>query len=265
MLKGLRILLTRPEQQQEILKQQLERCGAVVQSYPVLAIKGLDKGQDVEQYQRCKQQWMRLDEFKHVIFISTNAVQFGLEWVGAFWPQLPVGLQWYAIGAATAEALSKYGIEATQARGSMNSEALLALPELQSVTGDKVLIVRGVGGRDYLQQQLQQRGAVVEYAECYRRTVPEAATGELVALMEEQSFDVVCVMSGESLQNLSQLLGSQKELLHQKNLLVPGQRVAGKAKALGCQRLIVAENASVDGLLQALEASALIQAGPGHH
>ena len=258
MLKGVRVLLTRPEQRQESLKRQLELCGATVKSYPVMAIRGLDKTGDAEQYQQCKRQWMRLDEFKHVIFISTNAVQFGLEWMETFWPQLPVGLQWYAIGTATAEALSNYGIEASQAQGSMNSEVLLALPALQSVTGDKVLIVRGVGGRDYLQQQLQQRGALVEYVECYRRTIPERPTGELAALIEEQSFDVVCVMSGESLQNLSQLLGNREALLHNKILLVPGQRVADKAKALGCQRLIVAENASVDGLLHALDASALM-------
>jgi len=258
MLKGLRILLTRPEQQQEALRQRLEGCGAKVQSYPVLTIKGLDKNKDVEQYQRCKQQWMRLDEFQHVIFISTNAVQFGLEWLASYWPQLPVGVQWYAIGTATAEALSEYGIEAAQAGGSMNSEALLALPALQSVASDKILIVRGVGGRDYLQQQLQQRGAIVEYAECYRRKAPDVPKGELAALMEEQQFDVVCVLSGESLQNLSQLLESQKELLSNKILLVPGQRVADRAKALGCHQVIVAKNASVDGLLHALEGSALV-------
>ena len=54
----------------------------------------------------------------------------------------------------------------------MNTEALLKLPELHQIDGQRFLILRGVGGRETLATQLRARGAHVDYAECYRRVEP---------------------------------------------------------------------------------------------
>ncbi len=45
---------------------------------------------------------LELDQFRHVIFISGNAVRFGMAWIESCWPQLPAGPDWYAVGEATA-------------------------------------------------------------------------------------------------------------------------------------------------------------------
>ena len=85
-----------------------------------------------------------------MIFISANAVRFGLALVDDYWPQLPTGLNWYAIGVATAAVLARHGIAAITPRRFMSSEGLLAVPALQHVSDQRVLIVKGEGGRECL-------------------------------------------------------------------------------------------------------------------
>ncbi len=251
-LTGLKVLVTRPQGQQQELVSLLQQAGAQVQSYPVLAITALDEQRDEEAYRHCQQQWQQLDQCQHVIFVSTNAVRFSLPW---WQPQQLAATACYAIGKATARALRQQGLNAVCDGEVMNSEALLALPQLQQIAGERVLIVRGVGGREHLARQLEARGASVHYAECYRRQLPAVPDGELAALMRAEGFDVLCVHSGESLDNLRSLLADQAGLLQQQTLLVPGERVARLAEQRGCRRVLVAQNASSQAMLAALQQS----------
>ena len=73
---------------------------------------------------------LRLDEYQHIIFVSANAIRFGMDWIGDYWPQLPVGLNWYTVGEASAKLLADFGVEVKTPAVDMSSEGLLALPEL---------------------------------------------------------------------------------------------------------------------------------------
>src|SRR5690606_34287481 len=140
----------------------------------------------------------QLVNYQHIIFISTNAVEHGLRLFrrpGDPWPAAPVV---YAIGRATAQALRAAGIAALEAEGRMDSEALLALPALQSVAGQRVLIVRGEGGRSRLASTLAARGAHVDIAESYRRLCPHHDAGS-VQLAFSPPLDAIVVNSGETL------------------------------------------------------------------
>ncbi len=190
-----------------------------------------------------------------MIFISANAVRFGMVLVEDYWPQLPAGLSWYAIGAATADMLARHGIAAITPGNVMSSEGLLAVPALQHVNDQRVLIVKGEGGRDTLMTELTRRGAAVDELACYRRSRPELPAGALAAKLSRWGIDVIMLSSGEGLANLQVLLSpAETTKLKHIALIVPSQRVAQLAREAGFEQIVTAENASDMAMLRALRA-----------
>lgn len=253
----LTVLLTRPRGRAETLARAIEQAGGQVWQCPVMLIEPIDCLGDEPLAQQLRQQILQLDQYQHVIFISTNAVDCGVAAIDGLWPQWPQGIQYYAIGAATAAALRQRGaagLPVYQASGAMDSETLLAAPPLQQLAGARVLIVRGVGGREHLAQSLRARGAQVDYAECYRRACPEQLPSALRGAVRRGEIDVVCVNSGETLENLCQLLGeTDSALVRGKTLLVPSARVADIARARGFTAIVIAQNAGDEALFAALQ------------
>ena len=50
-----------------------------------------------------------------------------------------------------------------------DSKTLLELSEMQNVTDESILIVRGVGGKELLKNELEKKQANIAYLECYQR------------------------------------------------------------------------------------------------
>jgi len=132
----------------------------------------------------------------------------------------------------------------------MNSEALLSLPRLQEVTGKKILIFRGVGGREHLAVVLRERGAKVDYAECYKRKLPDSPPGSFAQCLVDNQISMISANSQESVENLCAL--GDSFTLKQLPLVVPGERVASSAKAKGFKKVIMAENATDLAVVSAL-------------
>ncbi|GAA5524306.1 uroporphyrinogen-III synthase [Microbulbifer aestuariivivens] len=202
--------------------------------------------------QAIKQRILDFDQVDHAIFVSGNAVRFGLEWLDSYWPQLPIGPRFYAIGSATARALITAGIPCHSGGDTMDSEALLALPALQRPGNDKVLIFRGRGGRPLIGETLRQRGADVRYCELYHRALPENAAAQLGAYLHKP--DAITVHSGETLHNLARCVdAAEKHSLRETPLICPSARVAALAGDLGFTRPAAATNAGDQAMLKALE------------
>lgn len=244
------VLVTRPAGQGASLCAALREAGYPAHHLPLLALEPLPA---LSPSQRRLVQ--DLGGFGHVIFISGNAVRFGLERIHDCWPQLPTGLHWYAVGAATARLLAQYGVDPVEPGGEMTSEALLALPQLRDVAGAHILIVKGEGGRGTLRESLTARGAQVAELVCYRRLRPTYRPGELAAHLREWAIGVVMISSGEGLEHLLALLSPEESIRFSPiTLLVPSERVAAMARRSGWERIIVAENASDGAMLDALQA-----------
>jgi len=209
------VLLTRlPEQNRRFVALYDENSDQNVNfiSKPLLTCK------DIDLKEGTKGHILGLDMFDHIIFISQNAVKFGLPRLQSYWPQWPQSLRWFAVGPRTAHYLKIEGVE-VYSPSLASSEGLLAMNELQAPIGKKVLIVRGVGGRETLKEGLEGRGASVDYAEVYRRELINYESAEWVP-SDEKVFALV--HSGEALIHLSKLLGS---LLKQYCLIVPSRRL----------------------------------------
>jgi uroporphyrinogen-III synthase len=247
-----RVLVTRPAGEAAVrLCAAVEAAGNEAYHQPLLTLAALPELSGPQ-----RQRVLDLDRYQHVIFISGNAVQFGMAAVEGCWPQLPVELQWYAIGAATAAQLESHGITAVTPESDMSSEGLLAVSQLQQVRDQRVLIVKGEGGRATLAQELIGRGALVDELACYRREVPAMPPGSLAANLSSWGIDVILLSSGEGLANL-QLLLSPTETSNFKHifLVVPSKRVADQALEAGFDQIITAENASDVAMLCALQKS----------
>jgi len=249
---GARVLVTRPLDQAHGLVNTLKSRGFTPLLQPLLEIVPAEK---IEQDQR--QILLELDNYRHIIFVSTNAVRWGMQAIEKFWPQLPTGIHWHAIGAATAEALAKLSIDVVSPDGDMNSEALLDSASLQQVADENILIVRGQGGRTLMAKELHKRGARVSSLEIYQRRLPKN-TGSLLADTFSQGVDAILISSGEGLMNLVSMLedssqtGVLTDTIYSLPLVVPGTRVAALAAELGFKDILEAENATDAAMIKAL-------------
>lgn len=243
------VLVTRPAGQAAGLCKGLEGLGFTAHSEPMLELVAIDQpGKRQQQY------IADLDRYQHIIFISGNAVRFGMRWIGAAWPGLPIGPTFHAIGSVTADSMRDCGVQNVNTARDMSSEGLLADPALQQVSGHRVLIVKGHGGRVSLREELSARGAKVDELSCYRRARPSLAPGSLSKILAEYRIGIILISSGEGLGNLLALYrpADISELI-QLPLIVPSARVAGQALDMGFLKVHTAANASDAAMLQAVE------------
>lgn len=251
----MRLFATRPAHQNTAWSERLNMLGLPVIALPCLEI------QAIENDAHFRQPLIALDEFNKVIAISQNAVEHGFNAIEDLWPQLPTGIEWFGIGRRTREmmstrlkALSAQSEDKLMPSGKVvDSESMLALPALQNLQEQKILILRGEGGREHLRSELHTRGARVEYCELYRRVCPQV----LDAGLREaglRKHDVVAVFSGESLQNFYSTASLISDSFDQTiDLVVPGQRVARIAHDLGFKQITVAKDASEDEVFASVQ------------
>jgi uroporphyrinogen-III synthase len=186
-----------------------------------------------------------------MIFVSQNAAECALPLLPG--GRLPAAPRLAAIGQSTAQALTSAGRAPDLVPGQrFDSESLLTLPELADLTGQRVLIVRGEGGRPLLGETLVQRGAELAYAEVYRRALPEGDAAQLVSRWRRE-VHLVTVTSDEILLNLCELVGEQgRELLIATPLVVVSERTAQTAALLGFAHVEVADNTADEAIVAGL-------------
>ena len=243
------IAITRPVDQATKLNALISAKGGTPISFSLVEIKALDD------YSTFNQAIATLDSFDWAIFISSNAVLNAMHRVVTTFTSSLKHLKFAAIGPVTAAELAKFGVDKVLTPlDRFDSEALLALPEMQAVNGQHIMLFRGVGGRDLLANTLAMRGAHVEFAESYQRTNPQTNCLMLESLWKKQQLQAIVVTSSEAMRHLLQLAGDAHWL---KNciLCVNHARVAEPALALGLQVKVAAapgDAAMLDLLLSSL-------------
>jgi len=250
-LAGLKIVVTRPRDQAMPLARRIEQAGGIPLLFPLL---GIDAAPD---QQALHEQISRIAQFDLAIFISPNAVQYGMAAIRAA-GDLPPALRIATVGQGSAKTLRELGIaDIIVPTENFDSEGLLALPELQNIAGWRVLILRGDGGRELLGNTLEARGAIVEYAACYQRNKPQL---DVAALLNDAP-DAITVTSSEALDHLWQMLnGNARAVLRDTPLFVPHKRIAELAHQHGWRQVLLT-GAGDDGLLSGLVAWAKQRTG----
>jgi len=247
-LDGLHVVVTRPAHQAEALCDLIEQQGGHAIRFPVLEIV------EPRDHDALYAVIDRLPDYDLAIFISPNAVHRAMNLISAR-AGLPPSLAIAAVGRASAKALNQHGCsEVISPQQKFDSEALLAMAELQQVAGKRIVIFRGEGGRELLADTLRERGAHVDYAECYRRAKPDTDVNPLLQHWVRNEVDIIIVTSDEGLHNLYELVGELgRQWLMKTPLVVVSERTRVLAQQMGfTQTPILATKASDETLFQAV-------------
>ena len=237
-LQGLTLVVTRPREQAARTASTLRKAGADIIEFPVLDIAPIEASLAPRD----------MASALGIIFVSANAVAHGMPVIkrasaGIAAPDIQI----FAIGRATATALIDAGLQnVVSPQQSIDSEGLLALPQLHTVEGRHIILVKGqseLGGRTVLEQTLTARGARVTVLECYRRApiVPTLAAQK--SLQESLASDRVhgcfalSVETLDSLMNIFAIMQISPQTRMGMVLLVSHSRVADAARARGFDKI----------------------------
>ncbi len=236
------VIVTRPKQQAEALCKLLQQQSIQTILLPLIEIKPLiltNEHIGHLESASAKADWL--------IFISVNAVNYAFKALGTKLEKLCQTTRLAAIGQSTANALATHGckVNATPSQG-FNSEALLALPEFQDLKGQRIVCIRGQGGRELLAETFRARGANVEYLEVYQRISADLQPDALRKLIENNNVDYITISSGEILTSLAQKLNTEqlRSRVLEIPLIVISERLLQQAKSLGFKHIALSDGPS---------------------
>lgn len=243
------VLVTRPSPFGEALVQQLNKHDIKAWHTPLITFI---EGQQLNQF---AEKIVTLTAGDLLLFVSQQAVHYANQALATHHLDWPVDLRYFAIGRATANSLHQVtNCQIHYPKDREISEHLLQLPELQNIHGKNALVLRGNGGRGLLAEQLQLRGANVEFFECYQRKLIAYSSVDLIAVWQQQGVDTLVLTSAEMLERIYRLVAEKdRPWLFNCQLIVVSERIAHLAHQLGWDQIKIADNADNHSLLAALK------------
>ncbi len=164
------------------------------------------------------------------------------------------GQQVLAVGSGTRRALHRLGI-AADAPDRMDSEGLLAMPQLADAAGRRIGLVTGAGGRDRLAPALRQRGAEVLRVDVYARVplaLPPKQLATLAGALATPRQVLLPLSSGEALRQVwGALPTALRKPFARIAVVAASARLAEVAREAGFRRIAIASDARPAALLRA--------------
>lgn len=262
-LAGRLVVVTRPPGQGGGLIDAIARHGGQAVHCPAIVLEAVAKSDSLAAARDT--QW----PFDLAIFVSSNAVRFGLPLLRSVEPEkgTPFARQLAAVGPATADALAAAGYrDLLLPAARHDSEGLLAHPSLQRVKDARILLVQGEAGRPLLLRTLAARGARVLPLTCYRRRCAKGHQARLDPLGSHPAIHPGSAAGPRALLTLTSVAitdcwwrlcrtGPPNLLpwLHHAPTAVLSERIAKRHRQLGGRGSVaVADQASDAGMLKVL-------------
>lgn len=251
-LQGLRVLVTRAEEQADSFATLLQDQGATTIERALLAVH------PASDYTKLDQALKDLGQYDWIIFASHNAVRFTLQRLKALGlsAQALSCCQLASIGAATSSSLNEVGLTVAFQPTAYVAESLAAeLPQQTNLAGKRLLWPKTNIGRLLIAQELEAAGAKVDIAIAYESGLPankEQLAVELVGLLQDKAIDIITLASAQTARNLGLVLelglelqiGQQVEQearLHPKAELISKGSQSEAAKADHKEKLALAK------------------------
>ena len=240
------LLDTRPEVD-EGLKQAAAELGFRHVHVPAIAIEAAAAGGELDRVRS------QLDRYDWVVVTSRRGVEALLS-AGA---DIPPGVRWAAVGATTAEALRRHGVEVacvpSAATGAAIPEAMTAIRPLK---GARVLLARADAADRALPSRLTELGAEVDDVVAYRTSsAPSGSRRLLGAALEDPQLEAVIFASGSAVTGLLELSGGAAGILRKLKVITIGPKTSAVAHDHGFVVTRESETRDAAGLAAALRAT----------
>ena len=248
-LFGKKILVTRTRQQASNLTKKLVNLGAEVIEFPTIKISPPS-----DNFESLDAAIKNLQSFDWIIFTSANGVEKFFARLKFFKLDARIfyNAKVAAIGSATAEKLSDFGIVADLVPAEFRAEGLIS--ELQNKVADKkILIARAEVARDILPNELEKLGANVTVAKVYKTE----SAAENFSKIADEKIDLVTFTSSSTVENFVATVGA--DYLQKVKTAAIGSITAQTLKNFGVTADIVAEEFTIAGLVKAIKNSSIFQ------
>lgn len=234
------VLITRPVEQSKSLFDLFKLNNIECSIFPTITITKLKK--------------QIFKDFEIVIFISVNAVKYG---VYALENIDRSGYLLLAVGKKTNDELLKFGFKSDYYPAqNPSSKSLLNLPKVKEIKDKKCLIVRGLGGSNTLKNELSKQNNSIEYLEVYQRTIsiPSYKYKKVFDQFLSNNNKIIIISSCDILDGLmeltSKLAYSKVEVIKKSKIITLSQRIQQYAAKFSFENIVVAKDIDDNSILQ---------------
>jgi len=251
-LFGRTIVVTRARAQASDLVERLTALGARCLEYPTIEVMPAEENTALDRAIAA------LATYDWLIFTSVNGVDifFDRLFARGLDVRALAQIRTAVIGPATAERLRRRGLCSDILPESYRAEAVIEAFSSEDMTGRRVLLPRAAEARPILPEELRRLGAQVDEIAIYHtRPVTTGAT-ELIADLENGRVAMVTFTSSSTVRHFNQMLPPDRrdQLLADVHIASIGPITTETAESLGFQVDITADEYTIPGLCQAIEA-----------
>lgn len=170
--------------------------------------------------------------------------------------QFSKNTKFFSVGKHTCKLLHECDINCDFPTSGDKAEDLLAYltsAKIGITKKDKILILKGEGGRDFLIPQLSLIAGKVDFLNLYERTKPQLSAIQVFDLVEGEALALV-INSQTALENLVYFMQKAKSQWRlEQNLLVSSARLAKIAQDFGFKKILNTQTAGIDSVINKLK------------
>lgn len=252
-LFGKRVLVTRARSQSSVLSEKIQALGGEPLEFPVIRITRPER-QDL-----LDAALQQLPKYDWVIFTSVNGVKHFFQRL----IECKLDIRQMskariaAIGPKTGEALTEKGLLVEVLPEEYKAEALVESLRPLVESGQEILLPRADIAREVLARELEQMGCHVTEVDAYDTRIETEDASEVANMLDEGGIHVITFTSSSTVRNFVEAIRSVKDdylsLLTKSQIVCIGPITAKTARELGLQVDVIADNYTIDGLVEAIQ------------
>ena len=242
------IIITRPSEQSEGLRDKLYSLGANVIELPTIKTVPSRTWKNVDDSIK------NFEKYHYVIFTSVNGVKYFFERIkrNSFDSRIFKNKMVIAIGEKTALELGNYGLRPDLVPRKYTAEGIISILKPHKLKNKNVLLPRAKIARNIIPDTLRKLGAKVTVVDCYNTVIPKTDPVFLDGIKERMKageIDLITFTSSSTFTNLNKMLGNDINYLNNTTISTIGPITSMTVKEHGFHPEIEAKRHTVEGLV----------------